>query len=121
MTIIKRFCSNTTSDELWIIRFSVVNIIEELVSESFTCNAFSRDDDKFALLIACPEEKDLVTLEDEILLLFQSIQKNIEMHLHFTLTVAFSTFFRNLEQLPAIYKHTEVVAFKNALWSQQYH
>lgn len=101
------FLSEHNSDELWIIRFSVVNIIEELVSESFTCNAFSRDDDKFALLIACPEEKDLVTLEDEILLLFQSIQKNIEMHLHFTLTVAFSTFFRNLEQLPAIYKHTE--------------
>ncbi len=103
----QNFLSEHTSDELWIVRFSVVNIIEELVSASFTCNAFSRENDKFALLIACPEEKDLVSFEDEILLLFQSIQKNIEMHLHFTLTVAFSNFFRHLEQLPAVYKNTE--------------
>lgn len=103
----QKFLSEYTSDELWVIRFSVVNIIEDLVSASFTCNAFSRDDDKFALLITCPEGKDLVSFEDEILLLFQSVQKNIEKHLHFTLTVAFSNFFRHLEQLPAVYKNTE--------------
>lgn len=95
-----------TSDELWAIQFAVVNIIEELISTKYKCNAFSRNDDKFVLLISCASANDLVTFENNLIMLFQEIQKNIDMHLHFTMTVAYSTIFHGLDKIPSVYSNT---------------
>lgn len=96
-----------TADEMWALRFSVVNIVEELASASFTCSVFSHDDDKFILLIACPAESDPVTFEDNIVLLFHSVCDNISKYLHFTVTTAYSTTFQGISSLPAVYRNTE--------------
>lgn len=94
-------------DEMWAIRFSVVNITEELASNSFRCNACSRDDDKFVLLIACPHSADQMEFENTLINLFGKIQENISKYLHFTVTIAYSTLFQGTGKLPAVYKNTE--------------
>lgn len=103
----QQFISEHNADELWAIRFSVVNIIEELASDDHRCNAFSRDDDKFVLLMACEQNMDLVDFEDKLLLLLQSIQNNIETYLHITVTAAYSTVLQKLDKLSVAYKNVE--------------
>ena len=95
-----------SSDEMWALRFSVVNILEELGSSSFTCSAFSHDDDKFILLTVCPAGGDLVKFEDTHLKLYRAVQENISKYLHFTMTVAYSPVFQGIEQLPVYYRRT---------------
>ena len=95
-----------SSDEMWALRFSVVNIVEELGSNSFTCSAFSHDDDKFILLTVCPADEDLVAFEDNLLKLYKSVQENISKYLHFTMTVAYSPVFQGMSQLPVFYRRT---------------
>lgn len=112
MTVFKidnyqKFLKEHTSDELWVVRFSVVNIIEELASELSASVGFSRDNDKFVLLVTCNPDEDIVAFEDKLVLLIQSIQKNIEAYLHFTMTAAYSTIFRGLNRFPAVYKNLE--------------
>ena len=99
--------SRYSADELWTVRFSVVNIVEELGTARFTCRACSRDDDKFILLTACPPDGDLVAFEESLTALFGTIRENLEKYLHFTVTIAYSTVFQNLSLLPMIYKKTE--------------
>ena len=103
----KNFITEHSSDEMWVLRFSVVNIVEELGAASFTCNAFSHDDDKFILLVKCSREEDLVAFEEKLLELLRSIQENLNKYLHFTVTAAYSPIFQGLNQLPVIYKRTE--------------
>lgn len=103
----KNFLQTYTSDELWVIRFSVVNIIEELASALSVCTAFSQDNDKFVLLLSCESIKDMVNFEDQLVLLIQSIQQNIETYLQFTVTAAYSPVFQSLDRLPEVYKNME--------------
>lgn len=103
----RTFLTKHTGDELWAIQFSVVNIMEELTSAQFKCNALSRNDDKFVLFISCASETDLVAFEDKLVLLLQEIQKAIETYLHFTMTVSYSNVFHGLEKLPITYENTK--------------
>ncbi|OUP82179.1 hypothetical protein B5F07_14730 [Lachnoclostridium sp. An169] len=102
----RQVLSSHSSDEMWALRFSVVNIVEELGSASFTCSAFSHDDDKFILLTACPPDDDLVAFENHLLELFKTVQENISKYLHFTMTAAYSPVFQGTEQLPMYYRRT---------------
>lgn len=103
----KNLLSQYSSDEMWTIRFSFVNIAEELGSAALMCSAFSRDDDKFVLLTACKQDTDQVAFEDAFVQLLHSIQDNVENYLHFSVTAAYSVVFQGIERLPAIYKNTE--------------
>lgn len=103
----KTLLSQYSSDEMWTIRFSFVNISEELGSAALMCSAFSRDDDKFVLLTACKPDTDQVAFEDEFVRLLHSIQDNVEKYLHFSVTAAYSVVFQGIDRLPAIYKNTE--------------
>lgn len=96
-----------TPDEMWALRFSVVNIAEELASAAFTCSIFSHDDDKFILLIACPADVDPVAFEEDIVKLFHTICENISKYLHFTVTTAYSTTFQGINSLSTVYHNTE--------------
>ena len=96
-----------TPDEMWALRFSVVNITEELASASFTCSVFSHDDDKFILMLACPADMDPVTFEENIVRLFHSICDNLSQYLHFTVTTAYSTTFQGRSHLTTVYRNTE--------------
>lgn len=101
------FLTNSNSEELWAIRFSAVNIIEELTSARFTCNAFSRENDKFVLLLSCNDEYNLSDFEPHMLEIFHSIQENLKTYLKLTVTIAYSTVFQNTDHLPVVYKNME--------------
>lgn len=103
----QQFLASHNPDELWAVRFSVINIVEELTSASFTCNAFSRADDKFVLLLSIQSEEDELFAEDNLMVLFHSIQKNIQDYLHFTISIAYSTFFAGISSLPTVYATVE--------------
>lgn len=101
------FIDQHDSDELWTLRFATVNIIEELASSNYTCNGFSRDNDKFVLILSCSAETDLVAFEDHFVLLLQSIQKKIEEYLHFTVSTTYSNVFQGIQMLPVVYRQME--------------
>lgn len=112
MTVLKidnyqEFMSTQNPDDLWLTRFSVINIVEELASASFTCNAFSRADDKFILLLAIGSDEEEGQAEDKLTALFPSIQENIQKYLGFTFTIAYSTFFTGIPNLPTVYANVE--------------
>lgn len=101
------FLSHHTPDEIWSIRFATVNIIEELVSVKYTCNAISHGDDKFVLILSCNNETDLIDFEDQLVLLLQSIQNNIEKYLHITVSTTYSNVFQGIKNLFITYKQME--------------
>lgn len=101
------FLKSHDTNELWVIRFSVVNITEELAGAHFTCNAFSMDNDKFVLLIASESQKSDVGFEETLLSTFHSIQENMDSWLHFTVSIAFSTVFQGLSQLSSVYRNVQ--------------
>lgn len=94
-------------NELWGIRFSVVNIVTELGSNNFQCSAFSMDNDKFLLLMVNKPRDPNAGFESTMLETFHSIQKNLEEYLHFTVSIAYSSIFHGLEQFPHVYKNVE--------------
>lgn len=111
MTVLKidnyrQVLASRSSDEMWALRFSVVNIVEELGSAAFTCSAFSHDDDKFILLTVCPADGDLVKFENDQIKLYHTVQENISKYLHFTITAAYSPVFQGVDQLPVYYRRT---------------
>ena len=103
----QHFLATHDSNELWVIRFSVVNITEELAGAHFTCNAFSMDNDKFVLLIDSETRDSSQSFEGTLLEALGSIQENIEKYLHFTVSITYSTLFHGLAQLPFVYKNVE--------------
>lgn len=103
----QNFLRSHNADELWAIRFSVINIVEELVSAQLPCNAFSHADDKFVLLMAIPQEKEETLLEHELAALFSSIQESLDTYLHFTVSIAYSTFFHGIDSLPVVCANME--------------
>lgn len=102
-----RILSSKDPDDLWVLRFSAVNIIEELAAAHFTCNAFSRADDKIVLLMVIHSDQDDDSLDRYRMDLFRSIQKNMDTYLHLTVSIAYSTIFSGLHNLPAIFKNME--------------
>lgn len=103
----REFMTTQNPDDLWLTRFSVINIVEELASESFTCNASSRADDKFVLLLAIGSDEEEGHTEDKLMALFRSIQENIQKYMKFTFSIAYSTFFTGISSLPTVYANVE--------------
>lgn len=103
----QQFLEKQNPEELWAIRFSVINIVEELASASFTCNAVSRADDKFVLLLSAASENTGALSEESLISLFHSIQDNLETYLHFTVSIAYSTFFQGIENLSTVFTNVQ--------------
>ena len=99
-------------NDLWGIRFAVVNITEELARTHFTCNAFSMDNDKFVLLIERQSANPSVSFEESLLSTFHSIQENIENYMPFTISITYSTIFSGLKQFPLVYRNLENAMLK---------
>lgn len=101
------FLNANAPNELWVFRFSIANIAEEIVRQSFTCNLFSRENDKFVILINCGKELPNEAFHQKLQNIFLSIQKNVDQYLKLSLTVAYSTLFKGLEHLPSMYINME--------------
>lgn len=105
----RQFLSLQNPDDLWTVRFSAINVIEELASTAFSCNAFSRSDDKFILLMAIktPDDDSDHFNENDIPDVLLTIQENISRFLHFTVSIAYSTIFHGIENLPVVYANVK--------------
>lgn len=103
----REFLKERNPEEMWAVRFAVVNITEELAGAVTGSNAFSCDNDKFVLLMSLEQSRDLNTFEEELHSLLTSIQENISRYLHFTVTVTYSTLFQGLHNLPTVYRNLE--------------
>ena len=101
------FLNANAPNELWVFRFSIANIAEEIVRQSFSCNLFSRENDKFVILINCGNELPNEAFHQKLQNIFLSIQKNVDQYLNLSLTVAYSTLFKGLEHLPSMYINME--------------
>ena len=104
------FLKNHDVNELWAVRFSIVNISEEILSKEFTCNVISCDNDKFILFMDCQSITNTNAFRGKLTKLLHEIQKNIDTYLHFTVTIAYSTLFNGLEHIPSMY-----IQIKNTL------
>lgn len=103
----QEFLMERNPEELWAVRFAVVNITEELAGAVTGSNAFSCDNDKFVLLMNLEPSKNVREFEEELKSLFSSIQENISKYLHFTVTITYSTLFQGLVNLHTVYRNLE--------------
>lgn len=103
----QKFLEERNPEELWAVRFAVVNITEELAGGVTESNVFSCDNDKFVLLMNLEQSRSLTTFEKELNTLFASVQENISRYLHFTVSITYSTLFQGLDNLPTVYRNLE--------------
>lgn len=103
----QQFLKERNPEELWAVRFAVVNITEELAGGVTESNVFSCDNDKFVLLMSLEQSRSLNTFEEELNTLFSSVQENISRYLHFTVSITYSTLFQGLGNLPTVYRNLE--------------
>ncbi|WP_312369366.1 AraC family transcriptional regulator [Lachnoclostridium sp.] len=99
------FLLNTNQQECWALKFTVVNIAEEISSEHYTCDVFSSDSDKFVLLIKCDETADYKEFQNQLEPVLRSIQENVKKYISLSLSIAYSTPFKGLEHLPMMYSN----------------
>lgn len=109
MTVLKidrydQVLQENNPEELWVLRFAVVNIAEELALQTCRCTVFSQEDDKFVLLLECEEELPYSQFEARLTELSRKIQENVSKFLQLSLTVAYSTRFRGIASLPSMYQ-----------------
>jgi YesN/AraC family two-component response regulator len=99
------FLSSNSQKERWALRFAIVNIAEEVSSSCFTCEIFSRENDKFIMLIQCDSNQDYKLFQKKLEMVLSDIQQNVKKCLDLSLSVAYSTLFQGLEHLPSMYSN----------------
>lgn len=98
-----RFLSENNPKELWVLRFAIVNILEEIASGYFPCQVFSRDNDKFVVLILCEEDAVYRIFRNTVDKMLLDVQENVKRCMDISLSAAYSTFFKGVEHLPSMY------------------
>lgn len=101
----EHFLAENNPKELWVLRFAVVNITEEVASEYFTCNVFSRDNDKFVVLIDCKEELPYKAFQEKLETMLADVRQKVRQFMQISLTAAYSTRFHGLDHLPTMYSN----------------
>lgn len=99
------FLISNNQKEQWVLRFAVVNIAEEISRQSFSCDVFSCDSDKFVLIIKCDDNVDYKSLQKKLEQTLLAIQENVNKCIKLSLSIAYSTIFNGLEHLPTMYKN----------------
>lgn len=99
----EQFLADNNPKELWLLRFAIVNIMEEISSAYFTCNVFSRDNDKFVVLIDCRQELSYKRFQEQAENMLREVQDKVMEFMNISLTAAYSTHFHGLEHLSTMY------------------
>lgn len=98
-----RFLAENNPKELWVLRFAIVNIMEEIASGYFPCQVFSRDNDKFVVLISCEEGSVYRIFQNSVNKMLLDVQENVKRCMDLSLSAAYSTFFKGIEHFPSMY------------------
>lgn len=101
----EHFLSENNPNEIWLLRFAVVNITEETAASFFECTVFGYDNDKFVLLIDRREETAYKLFQEKVETMLRTVQANVMQYMKISLTAAYSTCFKGLEFLPAVFSN----------------
>lgn len=100
-------CEKNSTNELWVLRFAIMNIIKEVTCQNFTCDILSQENDRFILLLDCninnPQKRIFTDIEKTI----TKIQSSVKHYTKFTMTAAYSPIFHGLEHLSNIIYNLE--------------
>jgi len=99
----KAFLISNNQKERWALRYAIVDIAKNVLSTNFQCEVFSRYSDKFVVIINCEKENDYESFACNLEKALSVLQNMISEHLKLSLTIAYSTFFRGVENLPRVY------------------
>lgn len=99
----RNFCDSNNPDELWILRFAIVNIMEETAGHYFTNCVSNQDSDKFVLLLCCKEELPFKELTDNLETMLSEVQKNVQHYMKISMSAAYSSPFDSSSRLSRIY------------------
>lgn len=102
------FCTQNNPKELWVLRFAIVNIMEEIAGRYFSSNLSNYENDRFLILLSAPPETAYKAFREKTELMIKEIQENIAKYMNLSLTAAYSTLFKGLEHLPTMYKNMEI-------------
>lgn len=100
------FYTANNQKERWAMRYAIMNIASEVSQKYFSCEIFTRNSDKFIMLVKCDKDVDYTETQKQIEHMLADIQKNIHF-IHLTVSAAYSTVFNGLDHLPGIYNNLE--------------
>jgi len=101
----KTFLISNNQKERWALRYAIVDIAKNVLSADFQCEVFSRYSDKFVVIINCEKEKDYESFACNLEKVLTVLQNMTSEHLKLSLTIAYSTFFRGVENLSRVYEN----------------
>lgn len=101
------FYTSNNQKERWAMRYAIVNIVSEISEQYFSCEIFSRNSDKFVVLVKCEKGcSDYTEFQEHLETMLKEIQS--QMHnIHLTLSIAYSTIFNGLGHLHSTYNTLE--------------
>lgn len=100
------FYTANNQKERWAMRYAILNIASEVSEKYFSCEIFSRNSDKFIILVKISKDTPFTDVQKKIEPMLADIQKNIHL-IHLTVSAAYSTVFNGLDHLPGIYANLE--------------
>lgn len=101
------FLAQNNPKELWLLRFAIVNIMEEIMGHFFTGNVLNRDNDKFVVILNCSDVSAHRVFVGKTEKMIREVQENISRCINITLTASYSTLFRGLDHLPSMFNTME--------------
>jgi len=103
----KAFLISNNQKERWALRYAIVNIAKNVLSTNFQCEVFSRYSDKFVVIINCEKENNYECFTCDLEKTLSVLQNMISEHLKLSLTIAYSNFFRGVENLSRVYENVD--------------
>lgn len=103
----QRFTVTNNQRERWALRFAVLNLSAELLSQICPCEILRRGPDKFIAILNCRERKDYTQLAALLEKTLAEIISHTTEQLGFSLTAAYSTLFTGVGHLQHIYENLD--------------
>lgn len=100
------FHTENNKKERWALRYAIANIAQEIAEKHFPSEIFSRNSDKFIVLIQCGSSLDVASLQAAIEAMLRELQESVRL-VHVTVSAAYSTVFSGAERLAGIYSNLE--------------
>lgn len=100
----QHFLQTNDSKESWVLRFSIINIAEEILSGTFRCTVSGQDNDKFVAFIEYNREMSYKLFQETLEKVLHEIQDKILEYVHLSLSISYSTPVSGIEHIPGCYQ-----------------
>lgn len=103
----KTFLVSNNQRERWALRYTIISISKNILAASFQCEVFNIEPDRFVVIINCKKENNYKHFTQNLECLILNLQKQIHELLDLSLTIAYSNFFKGIENLSDIYNSVD--------------